>query len=203
MATAMSLRQIGSSFRPPTGIPRISPLVRPGTENTCSGPNASPLRCIATVTRFIGFNHRGSLSASATLPLYGKGTSINAQQVPSARVSCRRGTGDLPGEVESPVPAPWDCAHHAKLKGVRVLDQVRCATLYKYLPSIEAILLAWHEYHLTGHLEPLAGVQDQSRGAAERLEAGWWEYTHSSPTRSTGHRAQNSRRSCIEVSTSH
>ena len=63
MATAMSLRQIRSSFRPPTGIPRISPLVRPGTENTCSGPNASPLRCIATVTRFIGFSHRGSLSS--------------------------------------------------------------------------------------------------------------------------------------------
>jgi hypothetical protein len=155
-----------------TGVVRISPLVRPGTENTCSGPNASPLRCIATVTRFIGFSHRGSLSTLATLPLYGKGTSINAQQVPSARVSCRRGTDDSPGEVESPVPAPWDCAHHAKLKGLRVLDQIRCATLYKYLPSIEAILLAWHEYHLTGHLEPLAGVQDQTRDAAERLEAG-------------------------------
>ncbi|HET7480249.1 MAG TPA: helix-turn-helix domain-containing protein, partial [Rubrobacteraceae bacterium] len=27
------------------------------------------------------------------------------------------------------------------------------ATLYKYFPDVEAVLLAWHERHVTGHLE--------------------------------------------------
>lgn len=44
------------------------------------------------------------------------------------------------------------------------------ATLYKYYPSVEAILLAWHERRIGGHLEYLASVRDQSGGAAERLE---------------------------------
>jgi AcrR family transcriptional regulator len=45
------------------------------------------------------------------------------------------------------------------------------ATLYKYFPDVEAILLAWHERQITGHLEHLAGLRDQAGGAAERLEA--------------------------------
>ncbi len=45
------------------------------------------------------------------------------------------------------------------------------ATLYKYFPDVEAILLAWHERQITGHLEHLAEVRDQAGGAAERLEA--------------------------------
>jgi AcrR family transcriptional regulator len=45
------------------------------------------------------------------------------------------------------------------------------ATLYKYFPDVEAILLAWHERHVTGHLEHLAEIRDQAGGAAERLEA--------------------------------
>jgi AcrR family transcriptional regulator len=44
------------------------------------------------------------------------------------------------------------------------------ATLYKYYPSVEAILLAWHERQIGGHLEHLASVRDQPGGAAERLE---------------------------------
>ena len=44
------------------------------------------------------------------------------------------------------------------------------ATLYKYYPSVEAILLAWHERQIGGHLEHLARVRDQSGGAGERLE---------------------------------
>ncbi len=42
------------------------------------------------------------------------------------------------------------------------------ATLYKYFPDVEAILLAWHERQITGHLDYLAEVRDQ---AGERLEA--------------------------------
>ena len=45
------------------------------------------------------------------------------------------------------------------------------ATLYKYFPDVEAILAAWHERQIAGHLEYLAQVRDQAQGAAERLEA--------------------------------
>ena len=45
------------------------------------------------------------------------------------------------------------------------------ATLYKYFSGVEAILLAWHERHVTGHLEHLAEVRDQAGDAGERLEA--------------------------------
>jgi AcrR family transcriptional regulator len=45
------------------------------------------------------------------------------------------------------------------------------ATLYKYFPDVESILLAWHERQVTGHLEQLADVRDQARHAGERLEA--------------------------------
>jgi AcrR family transcriptional regulator len=45
------------------------------------------------------------------------------------------------------------------------------ATLYKYFPGVEAILLAWHERQITGHLEYLAEVRDRAGDAGERLQA--------------------------------
>jgi AcrR family transcriptional regulator len=45
------------------------------------------------------------------------------------------------------------------------------ATLYKYFPDVDAILLAWHERQITGHLEYLGEVRDQAEGPGERLEA--------------------------------
>jgi AcrR family transcriptional regulator len=45
------------------------------------------------------------------------------------------------------------------------------ATLYKYFPDVQAILLAWHERHVTGHLEHLAKIRDRAASASERLEA--------------------------------
>jgi AcrR family transcriptional regulator len=45
------------------------------------------------------------------------------------------------------------------------------ATLYKYFPDVEAILVAWHERQVAAHLEHLAGVRDRAGGAGERLEA--------------------------------
>ena len=45
------------------------------------------------------------------------------------------------------------------------------ATLYKYFPDVEAILLAWHERQITGHLEHLASVRDQAGAARDRLAA--------------------------------
>jgi AcrR family transcriptional regulator len=44
------------------------------------------------------------------------------------------------------------------------------ATLYKYFSDIEAILLAWHERQIAGHLEYLAEVRDEAGGASERLQ---------------------------------
>jgi len=45
------------------------------------------------------------------------------------------------------------------------------ATLYKYFPDVEAILIAWHERHVSGHLEHLAELRHQAGDARERLEA--------------------------------
>ena len=45
------------------------------------------------------------------------------------------------------------------------------ATLYKYFSDVEAILLAWHERQISGHLDYLAGVRDQAGDPRERLEA--------------------------------
>jgi AcrR family transcriptional regulator len=45
------------------------------------------------------------------------------------------------------------------------------ATLYKYFPDVEAILIAWHERHVSGHLEHLAEIRDQSGDPRKRLEA--------------------------------
>ncbi|MBJ7608861.1 MAG: TetR/AcrR family transcriptional regulator [Candidatus Dormibacteraeota bacterium] len=45
------------------------------------------------------------------------------------------------------------------------------ATLYKYFSDVEAILLAWHERQIAGHLEQLAEAQDQAGDAGERLHA--------------------------------
>jgi AcrR family transcriptional regulator len=45
------------------------------------------------------------------------------------------------------------------------------ATLYKYFSDVEAILVAWHERQISGHLEHLASLRDEARTASERLEA--------------------------------
>jgi AcrR family transcriptional regulator len=45
------------------------------------------------------------------------------------------------------------------------------ATLYKYFPEVEAILLAWHERQIAGHLEYLAEIRDGANDGEERLDA--------------------------------
>ncbi len=45
------------------------------------------------------------------------------------------------------------------------------ATLYKYFPDVESILLAWHERQITGHLAQLAEVRDQAGDPGKRLAA--------------------------------
>ncbi len=51
------------------------------------------------------------------------------------------------------------------------------ATLYKYFPDVNAILVAWHARHVGHHLEHLAAVRDRTAGgAAARLEAVLTDY---------------------------
>lgn len=45
------------------------------------------------------------------------------------------------------------------------------ATLYKYFRDVQAILTAWHERQVGGHLEHLARVRDQAGDPGQRLEA--------------------------------
>ncbi|GAA1013370.1 TetR/AcrR family transcriptional regulator [Streptomyces thermogriseus] len=45
------------------------------------------------------------------------------------------------------------------------------ATLYKYFSDVEAVLLAWHERQVAGHLQQLTEVAHQGGTALERLEA--------------------------------
>lgn len=45
------------------------------------------------------------------------------------------------------------------------------ATLYKYFPDVEAILHAWHERQIAGHLQQLAQARDQARDSGQRLQA--------------------------------
>jgi AcrR family transcriptional regulator len=44
------------------------------------------------------------------------------------------------------------------------------ATLYKYFPDVEAILLAWHERQVASHLDELAAVRDRAGSAGDRLK---------------------------------
>lgn len=45
------------------------------------------------------------------------------------------------------------------------------ATLYKYFSDVEAILVAWHERHVHGHLAELSAISRRSGAVGERLEA--------------------------------
>jgi AcrR family transcriptional regulator len=45
------------------------------------------------------------------------------------------------------------------------------ATLYKYFPDVEAILVAWHDRHVTAHLDQLTALRDQAGDPGTRLDA--------------------------------
>ncbi|HEV8534320.1 MAG TPA: TetR/AcrR family transcriptional regulator [Candidatus Limnocylindria bacterium] len=61
------------------------------------------------------------------------------------------------------------------------------ATLYKYFPDVEAILVAWHDRHIADHLGRLAEVRDRSGDPGERLEAVLEAYAVISRERSSDH----------------
>jgi AcrR family transcriptional regulator len=43
--------------------------------------------------------------------------------------------------------------------------------LYKYFPDVEAILLAWHERQISGHLQQLAEARDHASDAGQQIQA--------------------------------
>ena len=45
------------------------------------------------------------------------------------------------------------------------------ATLYKYFPDVESILLAWHHREVAAHVAYLAEIRDRAHDPAERLES--------------------------------
>lgn len=45
------------------------------------------------------------------------------------------------------------------------------ATLYKYFPDVESIMLAWHERQIQAHLDELLRIKGQTVGAPQQLEA--------------------------------
>ena len=45
------------------------------------------------------------------------------------------------------------------------------ATLYKYYPDLEAVLLAHHRRHVTSHLEQLSGLRNEPGEPADQLHA--------------------------------
>src|SRR6266566_8124543 len=63
------------------------------------------------------------------------------------------------------------------------------ATLYKYFPDVEAILVAWHERQINRHLDYLAEVRDRAGAPGGRLQAVLEAYAHLARVpRSPGHR---------------
>jgi AcrR family transcriptional regulator len=50
------------------------------------------------------------------------------------------------------------------------------ATLYKYFPDVEAILLAWHQRHIEEHLAELTQIKDRHSGPLDRLRGVLMQY---------------------------
>ena len=61
--------------------------------------------------------------------------------------------------------------HAVTMSEVAEKSGVGRATLYKYFPDIESILVAWHDNQVSSHLERLVEVRDRAGSAQERLEA--------------------------------
>lgn len=60
------------------------------------------------------------------------------------------------------------------------------ATLYKYFPDVETILTAWHERHISEHLEQLVAVRDQASTPSARLAAVLTQYAQIAHQRHDG-----------------
>jgi len=57
------------------------------------------------------------------------------------------------------------------MSGIAKKTGIGRATLYKYFPDVEAVLLAWHERQIAAHLAQLVEARDRARSPGERLPA--------------------------------
>jgi len=57
------------------------------------------------------------------------------------------------------------------MSGIAEAAGIGRATLYKYFPDVESILLAWHERQISVHLEQLFAARDRVRDPVDRLHA--------------------------------
>jgi AcrR family transcriptional regulator len=57
------------------------------------------------------------------------------------------------------------------MSGIAAEAGIGRATLYKYFPDLESVLLGWHERQVGGHLAELARVRDQTADPGRRLAA--------------------------------
>lgn len=77
---------------------------------------------------------------------------------------------------EAVIETTWQLAREYGLRSV-TMSQIAAsvgigrATLYKYFPDVEAILLTGHERHVTRHLEHLQQVRSRVGTPLERLRA--------------------------------
>ncbi|MBA3742028.1 TetR/AcrR family transcriptional regulator [Sporichthya sp.] len=56
------------------------------------------------------------------------------------------------------------------MSGIAEVTGIGRATLYKYFPDVEAILLAWHEREITAHVSQLQEIRDRPGDPGRRLE---------------------------------
>ncbi|MFI0450294.1 TetR/AcrR family transcriptional regulator [Actinomadura sp. 6N118] len=61
------------------------------------------------------------------------------------------------------------------------------ATLYKYFPDVESILLAWHGRQMGMHLDQLAQARDKAGDPAQRLQVVLEVYAHIHQERARSH----------------
>jgi len=81
------------------------------------------------------------------------------------------------------------------LRGVTMADiaaraGIGRATLYKYFPDAEAILRAWHERKIAGHLAAIAVVAERPGEPAARLAAVLERYALNAQSARAGHDAE-------------
>lgn len=57
------------------------------------------------------------------------------------------------------------------MSGIAVEAGIGRATLYKYFPDVESVLLAWHERQVGRHLEQLAAIRARAADPGPRLAA--------------------------------
>lgn len=91
---------------------------------------------------------------------------------------------------ETILDATWQLVSERGLAAVtmsQIAEQagIGRATLYKYFPDVETILLAWHEQQVGEHLAQLAAIRAQHRDPAAQLHAVLTAYAFISRHRGT------------------